>query len=190
MKKQVLILSLVLAVVDFAYAGFVITFPGGGTGFGPGGTLNLAWYNDGILNQLSIRVITDSAVKADGIPWSGSISNIYLNEQLQWGRNVGNGLITDGSGYLMYNAAGDGIGGATSLGAPLIAAGTKIFSFDFTIKAEVIAGLYMLNFVKGTWKNDAGVKTQLGNVTYMFPEPMTVGLLGLGTLFIRRRQHQ
>ena len=83
-----------------------------------------------------------------------------------------------------------GIAGAVSGTPPVYVTGT-LYTFTasggdgtvITLDAEMILGLGD-SFVK--WSNDA--VTDLNGSTITIPEPMTIALLGLGGLFLRRKK--
>lgn len=179
MMKKLMMLSLVLGAVAVANAGFLPI-----ADINPGEKFTVEFYADEVLAGVSIRLITDS-----GVP-SGVIENVFLNENLTVGRKVGDGLVTDGSGVLLSTSGIDGIGGAINpFGGAKVAAGTLLFSFDVTTNADVAPGNYVVKFDMGTYKNAANAVFQLGEVAYtVVPEPMTMGLLSLGALFLRRRK--
>ena len=71
----------------------------------------------------------------------------------------------------------------------MIAAGELVFSFDVVVNAGVAPGDYLVEFVRGSVKPQTGANIDLGSVAYsVIPEPMTMGLLGVGALFLRRRK--
>jgi hypothetical protein len=180
MMKKLMMLSLVLGAVALANAGFVVT----DSPVLPGEKFNVAFYADEVIIGLSIRQITDTALP------SGMISNVVLNDKLTVGRKVGDGLVADGSGVLLSTSGIDGIGGAFNpFGGTKVAAGELLFSFDVTTNAGVAAGDYSVVFDLGTFKNNSSTSIALGSVAYtVVPEPMTMGLLSLGALFLRRRK--
>ena len=179
MMKKLMILSLVLAISAISSAAFSPVDP-----VMPGEKITVAFYAPEDVAGVSIRLITDTAIP------SGAISNVFLHENLTVGRKVGDGLVADGSGTLLSTSGADGIGGAFNpFGGAKVASGELVFSFDVAVSSEAVAGDYLIQFEQGTWKNAQNVVSQLGTVAYsVVPEPMTMGLLGLGALFLRRRK--
>lgn len=198
--KKLIALSLVLAVAGLANAGFVVTYKDGAAGVKAGDTFNVAFYNtEGYASIFEARIISDSAVP------SGVHSNVQLADGFTLSRQLmTKGPVTDGSGYLVYNTGGTSLGGSVGTGVR-IATGTKLFSFDVTVGDTVADGEYAIDFthnqitnpalIWGTWTNHGlengavGTKVELGSVSYtVVPEPITMGLLSLGALFIRKRK--
>ena len=183
MMKQGLVLSVVLGAAVFANAGFVVTgFPAL-----TDGTFNLAYYADEVIAGVSIRLITDTARP------SGTIENVILNDKLALGRKVGDGLVTDGSGVLLSTVGIDGIGGVFDpFDGQMINPGELVFSFDVRVNDPAACFTeHRIEFEQGWYKNPANQILGFDSVVVslsLIPEPMTMGLLSLGALFLRRRK--
>lgn len=121
---------------------------------------------------------------------AASISAITISTTGDWSfLNENNGATVNGSGYDVF------VDGTLP---SAIAAGSSIYSFSFTTSG---VGTVTIDAVSGSWATFAGaVGPEDGYYEYgaiyglpyaeitVVPEPMTIALLGLGGLFLRRRR--
>jgi len=142
------------------------------------------------------EVVTVTVIGTDGVTsvtipeilssHAGLASNLFLNPLLSQfptvgtAVNAGNSLIT-------------GVSGATPFGFPpiVVDAGATVYSFDFKVP-EVAVGTVIDISGAGTMffqLGDFSVVSEIASASMeVVPEPMTIALLGLGGLFIRRRK--
>lgn len=184
MMKKLMVLSLVLAVAGLANAGFVVSKT---TDLVAGDVISISYIADYTVAGLSIRNISDSGSV------TGAMSDAFLHAGFNSGRKVGVNIV-NADGKLMTNTTGDGLGGAAlvALGGVYPVAGEVVFSFNYTVKAGANE-TFVLAFDDGVAargiKNTAGVTSALGSIQLQtIPEPITMGLLSLGALFLRRRK--
>jgi hypothetical protein len=196
MKKLVAI-ALVLAVASMANAGIAFVTSTGATTVNAGDviTVQLKSSDLAMTGGFNIGILTDfganGTLSAPAI--SASLTQLGSYEVLNTAANA----VKGGTSALIYNAAAYGA----------LNTGGVAFSFSYTVPTGsstiVIGGLpvgqyYM--YSDGEAYNDgaatmanmsvAGAPTDvaIGNLTLsVVPEPMTLGLLSLGGLFLRRR---
>jgi len=117
---------------------------------------------------------------------AGLASNLFLNPLL-------NQFPTVGTAVNAGNVLITGISGATPMQFPPVEvlAGATIYSFDYKVP-DVTVGTMIDISGAGTMYfqfGDFSAVTQIGSATMeVVPEPMTIALLSLGGLFIRRRK--
>ena len=175
--KKVLVLALVLAVATMVSAG-TVSFQASNTNVLVGEVVSITVIATGNCTNIAIpQILSDNA---------GLASNRALaagfNQFPQVGTivNAGNVLIT-------------GISGATPFAFPPVPvlAGTSLYTFDYTVP-EVGAGTVITISGAGSLSfmfDDFSQTTGMGSTSMtVVPEPMTIALLGLGGLFIRRRK--
>ena len=183
--KKLLVLVLALALASTAYAGLSYQLNGGGTSVAQNSSVTIEVVADAIVSSFTIGGVTMTGsgtigavgtlnAKFDAMPLAGTLkngatSNIYIFD----------------------------LGGGTQAGSPKPAAGEVIYSFSLgtgaaggTITIDDFSGtnpfpppptpkLTQLNLVND---NPAAL------VLTIIPEPVTIALLGLGGLFLRRRK--
>jgi hypothetical protein len=96
-------------------------------------------------------------------------------------------VVNNAIAYLSGTAAGDGIQGLSDLVWNLVVTVQTqgVVNVDLRIKGLNQYSEYA-NSVGGTWITMT--EADLGDLTIIAPEPMTIALLGLGGLFLRRRR--
>ena len=160
--KKLLVLMLVLGVGSMAMAALTLSGP---TTVPTGGTVSLQIVHDG------------SAAVVDGLDYewvygpAANISNIAMTSNMSGG---GMSAITDylaAYGYFY-------VIGANSPGGNALLAGDWV-TFDISAGALPVGSIISLTTAMGGESHDVEV---------IIPEPMTLGLLGLGGLFLRRRK--
>jgi len=202
MIKRLLILILVFGMVSTASAvtvGFRVdtpeTVPGG---YLPGDMITISLVADFEVEGFGISRITDdvptSPVDLTGsyMPAGYGISLGYWSgfktiiDPLPYIVNAGN--------ILVDNPAGDAVGASTfgvmGPGSPCPPA-TPMLTFNYPITDDAcLAGTTINIGLVGAYVVDTGqiVHTPVGCNIPVVPEPMTIVLLGLGGLFLRRRR--
>ena len=184
--KKMLVFMMVLAVASAAYAGTITVTA----------TPDKAEYNYG--EAITIELITSgcgypgpfagelSSMIIEGITDTGggsadAVGNLHVNFDVV---NV-NGDLVNAGGVLI-----DDITGAGDLDPGPIPNGVSAYTFDFTTGSS--DGTFAID-LSGITVNDCfgGGTTTLSVVPLGYtvvPEPMTIALLGLGGLFLRRRR--
>jgi len=173
--KKILVLLLVLAIATFASAAASLDIQVNGAAWGGGDvqlgdriTVSLVDTPGGFLGSWSVEPLTTFAVSV-GDYVDGSL---YVVPQTLSGvpfaaADVADGFQIQGSGtYIFITVPSDGI--------------AATFQFDTSAIGETtvsFAGLY------GTQD-----LSELGATLNVIPEPMTILLLGMGGLFLRRRK--
>jgi len=191
MKKFVAI-ALVLAMASMANAG--IGFVASATEVTSGGTVTIMLKATAACNGFNFDAIDDGDVvgAAADIVWGAGLTQL-MPGYIENGEKTGSasGVVIDyAAAYATTNA---------------IAAGVTMFSFTYTAPtvlvptnvtiAPLAAGVVFhsvldnVDYTATASTGDlGGVTTPIDGVTILVtPEPMTLGLLGLGGLFLRRR---
>ncbi len=167
MMKKLMVLSLVLAVASLANAGLTLVDLGGGA-VGIASDAKGAW--DGYFASSSNLVIVESGLTAEG------------NKNLSFVENLGPQKGSDlalpelGSFNMLW------VNVASSNSADPVVEGTHFSAlFSGVTFGDKDMGLGRVDLLS----ND--LSSVLATL-YVVPEPMTMGLLSLGALFIRRRK--
>ena len=158
--KKILVLMLVLGITSMASAGLTLAGP---TTVGLGGTVTLQVVHDG------------SAAVVDGLDYG----NVYVTPTsavtaIAWTSNMSQGGMSAITDYLATYGYFYVIGANTPTENKLLA-GTWV---NFDISAGALPGGSVIAITLLGVPHDVTV----------IPEPMTIGLLGLGGLFLRRRK--
>jgi hypothetical protein len=169
MMKKLLVLMLVLGITSMAHATYVLTYDGqiDIETDGAGGPWESYW--------ILVTPTTDATITGGSLPAVPPLdaSSVFADSDPASNYNVPPG--EDGKvGYI----------GSYSLTPPFtgVTNATILENFDFTLqpgKTQAVVTLYELN---GT----SMVYTYESDIT--IPEPMTIALLGLGSLFLLRRR--
>ncbi len=163
-----------------------------GTSYMNPATLYIGMRGDSVIN------ITDDAmleVRADGILYTPGIllGNQHYGYDLtatinQSGNSIiqslGSGMDMGGSNTGIYNMSG----GQLILGGTITGPGTDD-AFNFTGGVITLLGDDYTSIIDADWFYGAAIATFDGtDTTIVVPEPMTICLLGLGGLLLRRRR--
>jgi hypothetical protein len=179
--KKLLVLALVLSMATMANAGLQFVTSNGVTEVNPS-------------TVVTINLVTTQGTTISGFGW----------DAVQGLGEASNGLISSNFGSQMggnvYNpATGIILGGtyASDVHTPIQYSGGTVYSFQLHIPSLPFSSIITVNtYADGDNYLDAyyfasGVGEVDGNFTgltlHVIPEPMTMGLLGLGGLFLRRR---
>lgn len=174
MKKSVVSAVLVLAVVSLASAGPAFLVGGASSAnIVEGTTVTVELMTDGGASSLTLQQIADSASV------TGAASNLVLPGGWDWAAFRSDGTIVNSGGVLIENATG-----TINFGSPQVDG--VAYSFDYTVAAPVGE---VFTIGPGTGTNKLGGDIAGVSLTVVpIPEPMTVALLGLGCLFLRRKK--
>lgn len=176
--KKLMVLSLVLAMGTLASASFSLVVNNADV---PNGA-SISISNAVPLNLFESKlwaIVVDSQVASLGTPNPVSTANLS---------NSVVGLVED-SAVILEPAGTTGWYGVTMWGAftgPL-AAGTVLYS-GISIEGFSDTGFVTVYLYEVTEGAAFGDPAASADVAVMIPEPMTMGLLGLGALFLRRRK--
>lgn len=179
--KKLLALVMVLVVASVVSAGVEWTFTSGAAGDTV--TISLVTTDATTVKGVALPLISDGGA-------GGFAANGAVNASLSSGLDNGyNGATLASWGFT--GTAGDW--GAAS-GTALTGVAGVIFSYDYTIDAAFVGDsiTFAVSNLEGLM--DYQVLTSDGSVAAssfamsVVPEPMTLGLLGLGGLFLRRRK--
>jgi hypothetical protein len=172
MKKSVVSIVVVLVAASLASAAGFMVGGSASANIPLGGTVKVELVTDGAKSMTLEQII-------DGASITGAASNMALSDGWTWDDFDSLGTAVNAGGVLIENATG-----TVMFGDPEVI-GTA-YSFDYTLAAGVPLGeTFQIGPGAGTNKI-GGVPVPL-NLTVV-PEPMTIALLGLGGLFLRRKK--
>ena len=175
MKKSVVSAVVVLAVVSLASAGPAFLVGGASSAnIVEGTTVTVELMTDAAgAKSMTLQQIADSA------SITGAASNLNLPAGWDWADFSLPGVVVNSGGVLIENATG-----AVAFGHDAV--NGLAYSFDYTVAAPVGE---VFTIGPGTGTNKLGGDIAGVSLTVVpIPEPMTVALLGLGCLFLRRKK--
>jgi hypothetical protein len=184
--KKLLVLALVLSMATMANAALTLQINVSGGIHNPDGSITMAPSDHlviGITTPMGILVDED---QGDFIMVAStqlaSVSGGVINNALVW---WGNGLANDAAGAGAPVPEGtNGVWGGVYLFGYVIPAASTLFSeIDFHCEA---IGDTTLTIYSHDWGTTTGTLSEV--VIHQIPEPITLSLLGLGGLFLRRRK--
>jgi hypothetical protein len=178
MKKLIMILVMMIATSAMA-ASVSLTGYDAQRDYAPSDIILFQLTSDAPVGTLQITEITTDN--------GGTAQNPHLGAAIADGFVQDPGTLVNEGGVLIKGVAGDGGSGMLE-----VAPGDPFYSFEFHVP-EVPASTYItIEFPKTnniTDKYYGQVRTSVPSVTiHVIPEPMTIALLGLGGLFLRRRK--
>jgi len=197
--KKLLALMLVLVFASSATANTVTIAVTASTGdmdnIMPGDVLTLSCTADFATLAFGFRLITDDAPLTP-TDLTGAMAAATINASLPM--NVKDGsLYLVGAGNVLMDSTGAATDGLAAgcmpniMGNP-VPAGQVVFSFPYTVSSDMGAGTINISYGGALgWlkENVTNLKTTPSDTGInVVPEPMTVALLGLGGLFLRRRK--
>jgi len=182
MMKRFLTLFLVLAIASVAPAG-IITFQTSNAGpINVGDSVTVSLVADTGVSSVTMGNILGGVVASDNAIYAGLLTIP--------GFHTPGTLVNNGTTLI------NKVIGSVAFQAPAVAAGVALYSFTWTATAE---GVFLfstndnsatftttsIGFADGTFTGNAGIGSE--SIT-VIPEPISIALLGLGGLFIRRRK--
>lgn len=183
--RKLLVLILVLGTAQIGWAGIAslrVAYDDLGDDFWPGGIITIeivAWYDTGMGGTDTTGTISMDYVKAT----SGEVISTWLNPGFDDMHYPGT-LINSGG-----NAV-SGVWGSVAFGSPDIAEGAVLWSMQFRIPDVPLSTIIEIStenfWAAPTDVMDFALETNVLTLHFI-PEPITVALLGLGGLFLRRR---
>jgi len=182
--KKLLVLTLVLAVAGLANAAIVLQ--ASSTSVNPGDTITLSIVATAgeLVQTIDVGLITDNG--AGGLATVGA-----FNSALNTGTDNGYNGVDWGF------AAGDlaALTAGVTLGSPTVYAGGTIYSYQYKValNASGVISFTLPDVSDDVFATSVMLSTQeavgiSGTQVNVVPEPMTMGLLALGGLFIRRKK--
>lgn len=162
-----------------------------------GDTLTLSATADFVTLAFGFRYITDD-VSTTPTDLTGTMAAASIHGNLAMNPKDGTGYFV-GAGNVLMDSTGDNADGLAAgcmpgiIGNP-VPIGEVVFSFPYTVTNDAA--------LEGTWitisyggasgwlkENVTNIKSTPADTSfYVVPEPMTIALLGLGGLFLRRRR--
>lgn len=172
MKKSLVSVVVVLVAASLASAAGFLVGGSDAAGILPGGTVTVELVTAGASSMTLQQII-------DGASITGAASNLVLSDGWDWDDFDSLGTAVNAGGVLIENATG-----TVMFGRPNVV-GTA-YSFDYTLAAGVPEG-ETFKIGPGAGTNKIGGVPAALSLT-VIPEPMTIALLGLGGLFLRRKK--
>ncbi len=172
--KKVLVLVLVLAMTQLTWAGIAtlqVNASDAASDYTPGSTITIE-----IVTDFTVASISADSVDATAGAWSDQAINATFNDLANAGTISGLSIT--------------GIAGTLTTSTADIEAGAVLWSAELTIPdlpSSSIVTLSTTNFFSamGSFEDMATETNSLE--LHIIPEPITLALLGLGGLFIRRK---
>jgi hypothetical protein len=171
--KKVLVLVLVLAMTQLTWAGIAtlqVNSADAASDYAPGTTVTIEIVYDFTAGGMSM-----DSVDATAGSWSDPALNIGFDDVHVNGTVAGSSIT--------------GIGGSTGTSSADVAAGAVLWSAEFTVPELPSSSIVTIStsnfFVSPTDFSDMTFETNALEL-HVIPEPITLALLGLGGLFIRR----
>ena len=208
--KKLLILMLVLGLTASANA-VLVTFdasaePGCGHGYDrdvlPGSTVVVEITADTAVSAGYLVSITESTTSAAGMANATAVGALHTGFDNAGTNNTGilRNMNTNYQAPVRYMLIDRIVGGIVS-GSPAIAAGQVLYSFEVLIPEDAVfcdtwtidaaIGFGAISPPPAGYSHTVDAAAQVPTVTltlHAIPEPMTIALLGLGGLFLRRRK--
>jgi hypothetical protein len=195
--KNFVYLALVLALAPLASATTVsLVLDGGGTSVTAGSTVTINVVADWAVSDNAVFNLKQSTTSAAGNATALAVGTLNAGFDLT---NLPGNLcnVVSGARFILI----DRINGVIAGGSPAITAGDPLYSFDLVIPgAATVGDMFTIDDATGspvvnpgpdygTGIHGGGDVTDIQPLTLtVVPEPMTIILLGLGTLFLRRRR--
>jgi hypothetical protein len=194
--KKVLVLVLVLAMATAANA-VTVDIEGSKTGVLAGETITVSMSADTAADSYAISLgATTTSTAGDATAAIGTLNTGFDN--INNAGTLRNGMTNyNGARYILI----DRINGSVLLESPSVAAEATLYSFELTIPTGAVESdtftIYAATGFGVFSPPPAGYAHQVSGSTpgttnnlvlTVIPEPMTIALLGLGGLFLRRRK--
>ncbi len=181
MMKKLFVLVLVLAISSMATAASVTLRVESGdveTSYNPSDTITIELVADFYAAYLAVNFFYDSS--------SGTASSPALHSLFATQPNPGD--LVNSSGLLIQSVKGEIAGGTIPDGVP---SGEVLWTFEYHVP-DLEYSTYIEFTAVGFNVADAyymdSVATMPALEIHVIPEPITIALLGLGGLFLRRRK--
>lgn len=171
--KKLLVLALVLSMATIANAGLTLTISGPTQlALGATGTYTVGYTGYNTLASYDVDILSTIGTVGGGVGITTNTDSATTY--------FGADSLTGYYEATMYNDVA-----LTDLGSPL---------FSFTLTAPSTTGTATISFLENSFIDTTNTPLDYGTTVLptlnvqIVPEPMTMGLLGLGGLFLRRRK--
>ena len=201
MMKKLLIFMLVLGLASVSQATLTTLVVGGNQQYSgtAGETISIDLIADTVWSGAVLSSLVEAS-EVDGDEQALASNVVNMGGVIATPTTSTTGVTIDAAGYALNYLGNLYVSGAASAN-PAVTAGTVTLSFDYTLPSTISSDYWVTPLkpdelfyysggsfaVEGTYSNLAAVNVPIEGL-HIIPEPMTICLLGLGGLFLRRRK--